>query len=99
MQTPANPTTRPIIAFEGIPPPAVDKPMRTIHSGKMAPMIAARPAGIYLTPHVLKALLNKKFKKLKIKIVLHSFPLGQGPPLYKKKRMKHNPPNICRSPP
>lgn len=56
----------------------------TIHKGKMALMIAPKPLLMYFTPQVLSPLLNAKLRTLKMRIVFHCFPFGQGAFLNKK---------------
>ena len=40
---------------------------KTSHNGKIAPIMAPKPAGINLTPQVLSPLLNIKLRKARIK--------------------------------
>jgi len=63
-----------------------NKPITTIHKGKMAPMIEPRPAEIlYCNANVLRPLLIMKFKKLRTMIGIHSFPFGSDAFLKRKK--------------
>ena len=64
---------------------AVNKPITTSHNGKIAAIIAPSPAEINFTPQVVRPLLITKFKKLNIRIGIHSFPFGSFAPLIKKK--------------
>ena len=73
------------MALVGIFSLELNSPMITIHNGKMAPMMAPRPADIYLTPQVLRPLLIIKFKKHNTNTGIHSRPFGKGAPLYRKK--------------
>jgi hypothetical protein len=68
----------------------------TIQIGNIAPKMAPKPLLIYLTPQVLKPLLNTKFNKLKIRIVFHCLALGQGVFWNKKKATYKRPPKNCR---
>ena len=73
------------MAVVGIDFLLVDNPIRTIHKGNVAPIIEPSPAEIYFTPQVESALLNMKFKKLRMIIDRHSLPRGQTLPLLIKK--------------
>ena len=57
-----------------------------------------RPAEIYFTPQVDRALLSMKFKTLRTIIGRHSFPLGQTRPLLIKKSRYKTPPANCLIP-
>ena len=95
IHTPPKPNNNPIMACLGkrLPWNIV---MMTSHSGKMAPIIAPSPLGIYFTPHVLSVLLNIKVRKLRTKITIHCFPFGHGCFLKLKNPMYNAPPINCR---
>ena len=77
MHTPLNPSNIPSAAFLGNRYPE-NMVIITIHKGTIAPIIAPKPLEIYFTAHVLNELLSIKFNALKINMVTHSFPFGQG---------------------
>lgn len=58
-------------------------------------MIAPSPLLMYFTPQVLKPLLKTKLRMLKMIMVFHCFPFGQGVFLNKKKEIYSNPPMNC----
>src|SRR6187402_3004039 len=72
--------------------------MNTIHKGTIAPMIAPNPLLMYFTPQVLSPLLKTKLSKLRIMMVFHCFPLGQGVFLNRKKARYKEPPRNCLIP-
>ena len=78
MHIPAKPITRPTTGLQEIVDFDPNKLITTNHNGKMAAMIAASPAEMYLTLQVVKPLLNKKFKLLSTRIAIHSFRFGNG---------------------
>ena len=97
MQTPPKLTINPNIDNLAIFSP-LKTVISTIHNGKIAPIIAPKPLLIYFTPQVLKPLLITKLRILRINIVFHCFPLGQGVFLYKKKTTYKSPPSNCLIP-
>jgi hypothetical protein len=86
MHTPAKPMISPTTGLNEILDLEINKLITTSHKGKMAAMIAASPAERYFTLHVVKPLLNKKFKKPRTRMGIHSFRLGNGDPFNKKKK-------------
>ena len=82
-QTPPKLTIKPITVIRANRSP-LKKVMMTIHKGTMAPIMAPNPLLMYFMPQVLKPLLNTKLRMLKIMMVFHCFPFGQGVFLNKK---------------
>ena len=72
--------------------------MKTIHKGKIAPMMAPKPLLTYFTPQVLRPLLKTKLRMLRMKIAFHCFPFGQDAFLYTKKATKSIPAINCLMP-
>ena len=81
MQIPANPSMKPNNAFREMEILDLNNTMITSQSGNVAPMIEPSPAEIYFNPHVDNVLLRTKFRKVSIRTVIHSFPLGTDAPL------------------
>ena len=95
--TPQKLTTNPNIDNRASRSP-LNKVIITIQSGKMEPRIAPNPLLMYFTPQVLKPLLNTKLSMLRMNMVFHCLPFGQGVFLYKKKATYSIPPMSCLIP-
>ena len=72
--------------------------INTIHKGTIAPMIAPNPLLMNFTPQVLSPLLKTKLSILRIMMLFHCFPFGQGVFLNKKKLRYKEPPINCLIP-
>ena len=84
---PANPRKNPSMALFEIAVRERTSTIITSHNGNVAPMMEPRPAEIYFNPQVERVLLKTKFKRVSIKTVNHSIPLGMDLP-FEIKNMK-----------
>lgn len=82
---PAKPRKNPKYAFLGNGVLDLNKMISTSQRGNVAPMIDPNPAEIYFSPQVDKVLLKIKFRNVRMRIVVHSFPLGIALPFAMKK--------------
>lgn len=73
---PANPSTKPNKAVREMVVLDLNSTMITNQSGNVAPMMEPNPAEIYFKPHVDNVLLRTKLRKVNMRTVIHSFPLG-----------------------